>query len=165
MSIFFSISAEIEATQRGQTYTFDNKQPRGVRPTLLTKRAFLRGFLVEKRSTLMGVRTNPFDRHSERVFFLILRRFFQKEAAMKTTFADMDWLQSLPGFPREKLALLPTPLHRLQRFGEHIGGIDLWMKRDDLTGLAEGGNKTRKLEFIVGDAIRPSHRGQAYTFD
>lgn len=73
---------------------------------------------------------------------------------MKTTFADTDWLQSLPGFPREKLALLPTPLHRLQRFGEHIGGIDLWMKRDDLTGLAGGGNKTRKLEFIVGDAIR-----------
>jgi len=84
-----------------------------------------------------------------------LRRFFQKEAAMNSSYADTEWLQSLPGFPRLQLALLlPTPLHRLQRFGEHIGGIDLWMKRDDLTGLAGGGNKTRKLEFIVGDAIR-----------
>ncbi|HRV72208.1 MAG TPA: D-cysteine desulfhydrase family protein [Thermovirgaceae bacterium] len=74
---------------------------------------------------------------------------------MNSSYADTEWLQSLPGFPRLQLALLlPTPLHRLQRFGEHIGGIDLWMKRDDLTGLAGGGNKTRKLEFIVGDAIR-----------
>jgi len=46
----------------------------------------------------------------------------------------------------------PTPLHRLARLGEALG-VDLWIKRDDLTGLAFGGNKTRKLEFLVGDAL------------
>jgi 1-aminocyclopropane-1-carboxylate deaminase/D-cysteine desulfhydrase-like pyridoxal-dependent ACC family enzyme len=51
------------------------------------------------------------------------------------------------------LALLPTPLHRLENFGPKLGLTDLWIKRDDLTGLEGGGNKTRKLEFLVGDAI------------
>jgi 1-aminocyclopropane-1-carboxylate deaminase len=51
------------------------------------------------------------------------------------------------------LAQLPTPMHRLERFGARLDGPDLWVKRDDLTGLAGGGNKTRKLEFLVGDAI------------
>ena len=56
--------------------------------------------------------------------------------------------------PRARLAQLPTPIHRLANFGERIGVPDLWIKRDDLTGLEGGGNKTRKLEFIVGDALR-----------
>jgi len=51
------------------------------------------------------------------------------------------------------LALLPTPLHRLENFGSQLGLQNLWIKRDDLTGLEGGGNKTRKLEFLVGDAI------------
>lgn len=54
--------------------------------------------------------------------------------------------------PRTSLAQLPTPLHRLVNYSRLLG-IDLWMKRDDLTGLAGGGNKTRKLEFLVGDAL------------
>ncbi|MFW9810094.1 MAG: 1-aminocyclopropane-1-carboxylate deaminase/D-cysteine desulfhydrase [Candidatus Thorarchaeota archaeon] len=54
--------------------------------------------------------------------------------------------------PREKLAFLPTPLHRLKNLGESIGLNQLWIKRDDQTGAAFGGNKTRKLEFVVGDA-------------
>lgn len=56
--------------------------------------------------------------------------------------------------PRTGLAQLPTPIHRLANFGARIGLPELWIKRDDLTGLEGGGNKTRKLEFIVGDALR-----------
>ena len=55
--------------------------------------------------------------------------------------------------PKATLAQLPTPIHRLNNFGEHMDGTELWIKRDDLTGLEGGGNKTRKLEFLVGDAI------------
>lgn len=55
--------------------------------------------------------------------------------------------------PRAQLAQLPTPVHRLERFGQLLNGPKLWIKRDDLTGLEGGGNKTRKLEFLVGDAI------------
>ena len=65
-----------------------------------------------------------------------------------------DWLSRLPDLPRTPLVQLPTPIHRLTRFGARLGGPDLWIKRDDLTGLAGGGNKSRKLEFLVGDALR-----------
>ncbi len=52
--------------------------------------------------------------------------------------------------PRARLATLPTPL---ERGPELPGGIRLWVKRDDLTGLGMGGNKARKLEFLCGDAL------------
>jgi 1-aminocyclopropane-1-carboxylate deaminase len=55
--------------------------------------------------------------------------------------------------PRLELACLPTPVHPLRRLSQDLGGPELWIKRDDLTGLAGGGNKTRKLEFVVGDAL------------
>lgn len=54
--------------------------------------------------------------------------------------------------PRERLAFLPTPLHRLKNLGNSIGLEELWIKRDDQTGLSLGGNKARKLEFVLGDA-------------
>jgi D-cysteine desulfhydrase family pyridoxal phosphate-dependent enzyme len=54
--------------------------------------------------------------------------------------------------PRISLAHLPTPLHPLPRLSQALGGPELWVKRDDLTGLAFGGNKTRKLELLVGQA-------------
>lgn len=66
--------------------------------------------------------------------------------------ADLE--ARLAVLPRFSLAQLPTPLHRLENFGTLLGGPDLWMKRDDLSGLTGGGNKTRKLEFLVGDALR-----------
>jgi len=53
---------------------------------------------------------------------------------------------------RFPLAALPTPLERAANLSAHLG-IDLWIKRDDLTGLAMGGNKARKLEFVVADAL------------
>ena len=67
-----------------------------------------------------------------------------------------DLLARLAALPRFSLAQLPTPIERLKNFGELLGGPELWMKRDDLTGLVGGGNKTRKLEFIVGDALQKS---------
>src|SRR3954471_11664181 len=62
-------------------------------------------------------------------------------------------IDALQQHPRARLALLPTPVHRLERLSERLGGPEIWIKRDDLTGLAGGGNKTRKLEFLVGDAL------------
>jgi len=59
---------------------------------------------------------------------------------------------NLSRFPRTRFAHLPTPLERAPRLGAVLG-IDLWIKRDDCTGLAGGGNKTRKLEFLVGEAL------------
>ena len=64
-----------------------------------------------------------------------------------------DLLSRVETFPHVSLALLPTPLHPLANLGSRLGGPDLWVKRDDLTGLEGGGNKTRKLEYLVGDAI------------
>ena len=55
--------------------------------------------------------------------------------------------------PRLPLAHLPTPLEAMPRLSEALGGPRLWIKRDDLTGLATGGNKTRKLEFLMAEAL------------
>jgi len=56
--------------------------------------------------------------------------------------------------PRVKLAHLPTALERMDNLAKHLGtDVNLWIKRDDCTGLALGGNKARQLEFYVGDAI------------
>lgn len=59
----------------------------------------------------------------------------------------------LDSYPRVKLAHLPTPLEPMPRLTEALGGPDIWIKRDDCTGLATGGNKTRKLEFLMGAAL------------
>ncbi len=59
----------------------------------------------------------------------------------------------LSRFPRVALAHLPTPLETLPALARHLGGPRLLVKRDDLTGLAGGGNKTRKLEFLMADAL------------
>jgi len=55
--------------------------------------------------------------------------------------------------PRISLAHLPTPLEPLPRLSAALGGPQLWIKRDDQTGLATGGNKARKLEFLVAEAL------------
>jgi 1-aminocyclopropane-1-carboxylate deaminase len=62
---------------------------------------------------------------------------------------------SLDAFPRVPLLFGPSPVHRLARLGEHLGGkVDIWAKRDDCnSGLAYGGNKTRKLEYLAADAL------------
>lgn len=55
--------------------------------------------------------------------------------------------------PRVPIAHLPTPLEMLPRLTALLGGPQLWVKRDDQTGLATGGNKARKLEFLVAEAL------------
>ncbi len=61
--------------------------------------------------------------------------------------------KTLDSLPRAQLANLPTPLDFCPRLTEHLGGPDIYIKRDDLTGLALGGNKTRNLEFLFGEAV------------
>lgn len=59
----------------------------------------------------------------------------------------------LARFKRISLGHFPTPLEPLENLSKTLGGPDIWIKRDDCTGLATGGNKTRKLEFLVADAV------------
>src|SRR5215208_637502 len=65
----------------------------------------------------------------------------------------MDATRPAAGAERVRLAHLPTPLEPLERLSRELGGPRIWVKRDDLTGLAGGGNKTRKLEFLLGEAL------------
>ena len=61
---------------------------------------------------------------------------------------------ALDRFERYPLLFGSSPVHRLERLTEHLGGAQLWAKRDDVSsGLAYGGNKTRKLEYLVADAL------------
>src|SRR5256885_14879266 len=62
---------------------------------------------------------------------------------------------SLDSFARVPLLFGPSPVHRLERLSEHLGGeIEIWAKREDCnSGLAYGGNKTRKLEYFVAEAL------------
>ena len=61
---------------------------------------------------------------------------------------------SLDDFPRHPLLFGPSPVHRLERLTAELGGAELWAKREDCnSGLAYGGNKTRKLEYLVADAL------------
>lgn len=60
---------------------------------------------------------------------------------------------ALGKLPRQPLGTLPTPLHPLRRLSAELGGPSIWVKRDDLTGLALGGNKIRQLEYFVGAAL------------
>ncbi|NYT37286.1 D-cysteine desulfhydrase [Allopusillimonas soli] len=59
----------------------------------------------------------------------------------------------LAAFPRIRLGHLPTPLEFMPNLTKLLGGPNLYIKRDDCTGLATGGNKTRKLEFLVAQAL------------
>jgi len=62
-------------------------------------------------------------------------------------------VQTLPDFPKASLGFFPTPVVELPRLSAALDGPRLYMKRDDQTGLALGGNKTRKLEYLLGDAL------------
>jgi D-cysteine desulfhydrase family pyridoxal phosphate-dependent enzyme len=70
----------------------------------------------------------------------------------------LEVILSIGSQPRFRLAALPTPVQELKNLRAALGGPQhcprILMKRDDLTGLAFGGNKARKLEFLVGDALR-----------
>lgn len=59
----------------------------------------------------------------------------------------------LARFPRIRVGHLPTPLEPLERLSRELNGPEIWIKRDDCTGLSTGGNKTRKLEFLMAEAL------------
>ena len=59
----------------------------------------------------------------------------------------------LARFGRVSLGHFPTPLEKMENLTKTLGGPQIWIKRDDCTGLASGGNKTRKLEYLVADAL------------
>lgn len=65
-----------------------------------------------------------------------------------------DIREGIEKLPRVSLADLPTPLQECPRLSEALGGPRILIKRDDLTGLATGGNKTRYLEFTIADALK-----------
>lgn len=60
---------------------------------------------------------------------------------------------NLAKFPRRRYTPGATPLEKMTHLSRHLGGPDIYFKRDDLLGLTQGGNKTRKLEFLVADAL------------
>ena len=61
---------------------------------------------------------------------------------------------SIEDFPRYPLTFGPSPVHQLKRLSDHLGGARIWAKREDCnSGLAYGGNKTRKLEYLVPEAL------------
>lgn len=64
---------------------------------------------------------------------------------------------ALAKFPKVRLGHFPTPLEPMDRLSELLGGPRLWVKRDDCNGLSSGGNKTRKLEYLMAKA-----RGMAW---
>ena len=63
-------------------------------------------------------------------------------------------MKTLGDFPKHSLLFGPSPVHPLPRLSEHLGGAQVWAKREDVnSGIAFGGNKTRKLEYLVADAL------------
>src|SRR6266566_7766280 len=61
---------------------------------------------------------------------------------------------SIDSFERYPMLFGPSPVHRLDRLTQHLGGAPVWAKREDCnSGIAYGGNKTRKLEYLVADAL------------
>ena len=63
-------------------------------------------------------------------------------------------MPSIEDYARYPLLFGPSPVHRLDRLTAHLGGAEVWAKREDCnSGIAYGGNKTRKLEYLVADAL------------
>jgi len=71
---------------------------------------------------------------------------------MKKTITLNELCRKISALPRVHLAMLPTPLHEVPRLSKELGGPRIFIKRDDLTGLAFGGNKTRMFEFLLAKA-------------
>ena len=87
-----------------------------------------------------------------KVNYLHLQSHFTLSIILKT---NLTWNKTmhLAKFPRIHLAHLPTALEPMKNLSKHLGGPEIWIKRDDCTGLSTGGNKTRKLEFLMAEAV------------
>jgi len=68
-------------------------------------------------------------------------------------FSISEIKKKIEDFPKKNLIHLPTPLQKLENLSQELGGPEIYIKRDDMTGLAFGGNKSRKLEFIIQDVL------------
>ena len=68
-------------------------------------------------------------------------------------FSISEIKKRIEDFPKKNLIHLPTPLQKLENLSQELGGPEIYIKRDDMTGLAFGGNKSRKLEFIIQDVL------------
>ncbi|EPQ52735.1 1-aminocyclopropane-1-carboxylate deaminase [Gloeophyllum trabeum ATCC 11539] len=75
---------------------------------------------------------------------------------MAATAAQLPgWVSKLRSFPKERFLFGPSPVQHLPRLSAHLGGASIWAKREDCnSGLAYGGNKVRKLEYVVADALK-----------
>jgi D-cysteine desulfhydrase len=80
-------------------------------------------------------------------------RLFQFNFSHTTMNSASSLSLDLSKFPRRTLLEGPTPIQHLERLSARLGGADIYVKREDLTGLGGGGNKLRKLEFLIGDAL------------
>ncbi|HEX5471829.1 MAG TPA: D-cysteine desulfhydrase family protein, partial [Lacipirellulaceae bacterium] len=83
----------------------------------------------------------------------VICRNIKPSIAVRVSFCLLPFLAMLSRFPRIALCHRPTPLEALDRLSEFLGGPRVFVKRDDCTGLALGGNKVRKLEFLLGEAL------------
>ena len=68
-------------------------------------------------------------------------------------YSTSELRKKMEKFPKKELIHLPTPLVKLENLSEELGGPNIYIKRDDMTGLAFGGNKSRKLEYIMQDVL------------
>ena len=68
------------------------------------------------------------------------------------TYSTNSIQEVLNGFHNARLSLTPTPIYELSRLSSHVGR-NIYIMRDDLTGFAIGGNKVRKLDYLIGDAV------------
>jgi 1-aminocyclopropane-1-carboxylate deaminase/D-cysteine desulfhydrase-like pyridoxal-dependent ACC family enzyme len=84
---------------------------------------------------------------------LMSKIVFEERSSMNSQKAA-ELEKAIVQVPRISLALTPTPLEALPRFSKVLGGPLIYLKRDDLTGLAYGGTKTRMLEFSLAEALR-----------
>jgi D-cysteine desulfhydrase family pyridoxal phosphate-dependent enzyme len=89
-------------------------------------------------------------------FFLICEGFCYKILVLEDNMAAYsipELKTKIQKFPKQDLIHLPTPFKKLENLSEEMGGPNIYIKRDDMTGLAFGGNKSRKLEFIMQDVL------------
>ena len=70
-----------------------------------------------------------------------------------TAYSTSELRNKIKDYPKKNLIQCPTPFHKLENLSRILGGPQIYVKRDDLTGLAFGGNKSRKLEYIIQDIL------------
>jgi len=93
------------------------------------------------------------------IIISLIKIFFSSSRKNKSYFffhltLEISVSFNIDKIPKIDLCLLPTPIIALNRLSNYLGGPQIYMKRDDLTGVAFGGNKNRKLEYLLADALQ-----------